>query len=172
MSPNDSPNYPLLARQLEALLHTRDWLTNSAQTCAFLMQEIPDLNWAGFYLQREPERLTLGPFQGKPACNPIPFDRGVCGAAARKRQTQRIDDVHAVADHIACDVASNAELVIPVLSEDNLWGVLDLDSPRPGRFSADDQAGIEALVETFVKRTDLMVGHRGATTCAAAPAPS
>ena len=80
-----TPDYPLLARQLEALIDSRDWLTNSAQTCAFVMQAIPDLNWAGFYLQREPGLLGLGPFQGKPACHPIPFDRGVCGAAARTR---------------------------------------------------------------------------------------
>ena len=148
-------DYALLARQLAALLDTRDWLTNSAQTAAFLMQEIPELNWAGFYLQREPETLCLGPFQGKPACHPIPFSKGVCGAAARTRQTQRIDDVHAVADHIACDAASRAELVVPILVADRLWGVLDLDSPRGGRFSAADQAGIESLVAVFVAHTDL-----------------
>lgn len=146
-------DYALLARQLDALLDTPDWLTNSAQTCALIMQEVPDLNWAGFYLQRQPEQLHLGPFQGKPACHPIPFDKGVCGAAARTRQTQRIDDVHAIADHIACDSASQAELVVPVVVDGRLWGVLDLDSPEPGRFSADDQAGIEALIEVFIART-------------------
>ncbi|TFH87372.1 GAF domain-containing protein [Billgrantia azerbaijanica] len=150
-----TPDYALLARQLEALLDTRDWLTNSAQTCAFLMQEIPDLNWAGFYLQRSPGMLGLGPFQGKPACHPIPFDQGVCGAAARTRQTQRVDDVHAVTDHIACDAASNAELVVPITVNGRLWGVLDLDSPVKGRFSAADQAGIERLVAVFAGRTDL-----------------
>ncbi|QEM82100.1 GAF domain-containing protein [Halomonas binhaiensis] len=150
------PDYSLLARQLKALLDTRDWLTNSAQTSAFLMQEIPDLNWAGFYLQRSSEQLTLGPFQGKPACNPIPFSKGVCGAAARTRQTQRIDDVHAVADHIACDSASESELVVPILDTNGaLWGVLDLDSPRKARFSEADQAGIEALVEIFCQASDL-----------------
>ncbi|WP_110068058.1 GAF domain-containing protein [Halomonas sp. A11-A] len=148
-------DYPLLARQLAALLDTRDWLTNSAQTAAFLMQELPELNWVGFYLQRAPETLCLGPFQGKPACHPIPFSRGVCGAAARTRSTQRIDDVHAVTDHIACDAASQAELVVPIVAGDWLWGVLDLDSPRRGRFSADDQAGIEALVAIFIERTEL-----------------
>ncbi|MGQ4877120.1 GAF domain-containing protein [Billgrantia sp. LNSP4103-1] len=149
------PDYSLLCRQLEALLDHRDWLINSAQTCAFIMHQVPELNWAGFYLQRQPERLTLGPFQGKPACNPIPFHKGVCGAAARNRRTQRIDDVHAIADHIACDAASNAELVVPILKEGKLWGVLDLDSPQPKRFDAADQAGIEALVRVFVDRTDL-----------------
>lgn len=149
------PDYPLLARQLKALLDTRDWLTNSAQTCAFIMQEVPDLNWVGFYLQRSAETLTLGPFQGKPACNPIPFTKGVCGAAARSRKVQRIDDVHTVADHIACDAASRAELVIPIVIDGRLWGVLDLDSPSTGRFSAEDQAGIEALIEVFIAHSDL-----------------
>ncbi|MGJ7461124.1 GAF domain-containing protein [Halomonas sp. MA07-2] len=151
-----TPDYTLLARQLEALLDTRDWLTNSAQTCAFLMQELPELNWAGFYLHRKPQTLCLGPFQGKPACHPIPFAKGVCGAAARTLTTQRIDDVHAVADHIACDAASRAELVVPIVVEDHLWGVLDLDSPVMGRFSEQDQAGIETLVGVFMTRTDLM----------------
>lgn len=149
-----TPDYALLARQLEALLDTRDWLTNSAQTCAFLMQEIPELNWVGFYLQRQPELLCLGPFQGKPACHPIPFAKGVCGAAARTRQTQRVADVHAVADHIACDADSRAELVVPIVANDRLWGVLDLDSPRQGRFGAADQTGIERLVEVFIENTD------------------
>ncbi|MDR5860345.1 GAF domain-containing protein [Halomonas eurihalina] len=146
-------DYSLLARQLDALLDTRDWLTNSAQTCALLMQEVPGLNWAGFYLQHQPDVLHLGPFQGKPACHPIPFDKGVCGAAARTRQTQRIEDVHAIADHIACDSASQSELVVPIVVDGHLWGVLDLDSPEPGRFSEADQAGIESLVEVFIART-------------------
>ncbi|MGM0784324.1 MAG: GAF domain-containing protein [Pseudomonadota bacterium] len=149
------PDYDLLARQLEALLDTRDWLTNSAQTCAFLMQEVPDLNWVGFYLQRQPELLSLGPFQGKPACHPIPFDKGVCGAAARSRQTQRIDDVHAVADHIACDAASSAELVVPIVAANRLWGVLDLDSPIKHRFNEADQTGIERLTAVFIASSDL-----------------
>ncbi|WP_192036818.1 GAF domain-containing protein [Halomonas sp. YLGW01] len=148
-------DYDLLARQLEALLDTPDALTNSAQTCAFIMQSVPGLNWAGFYLHRQPETLVLGPFQGKPACNPIPFSKGVCGAAARSRETQRVADVHAVADHIACDADSRSELVIPILSGDRLWGVLDLDSPLPGRFDDQDQAGIEALMAIFAAHTDL-----------------
>ncbi|MHB0774194.1 GAF domain-containing protein [Halomonas sp. WWR20] len=150
-------DYPLLARQLETLLDTRDWLTNAAQTCAFLKTEIAELNWAGFYLQRQPEMLILGPFQGLPACNPIPFTKGVCGTAARTGTTQRIDDVQAFPGHIACDVASRSELVIPLMVDGTLWGVLDLDSPRPARFSAEDQAGIERLMEVFVQASDL--GH-------------
>ena len=147
-------DYTLLARQLAALLDTRDWLTNAAQSCAFIMQEISDLNWVGFYLQRQPETLVLGPFQGKPACNPIPFDKGVCGAAARSRQTQRVDDVHAIAEHIACDAASRAELVVPIIVNGHVWGVLDLDSPSAARFSEDDQAGIERLVRVFIDASD------------------
>ncbi|WP_148253830.1 GAF domain-containing protein [Aidingimonas lacisalsi] len=150
-------DYDLLARQLDALLDTRDALTNMAQTCALIMQEVPDLNWAGFYVQREPQRLSLGPFQGKPACNPIPFDTGVCGAAARHRRTQRIDDVHAIADHIACDPESQAELVVPVVIDDTLWGVLDLDSPIRGRFRVHDQAGLEHVLDVFIRRSDLTV---------------
>ncbi|MCG7598742.1 GAF domain-containing protein [Halomonas sp. McH1-25] len=148
-------DYALLARQLRALLDSQDWLTNAAQTCAFLMQELDDLNWVGFYLHRQPEMLILGPFQGKPACNPIPFSKGVCGAAARTRQTQRIEDVHAVADHIACDAASRSELVVPIVIDDRVWGVLDLDSPRQARFSEHDRQGIERLVEAFVEASDL-----------------
>ncbi|ATH78690.1 GAF domain-containing protein [Halomonas sp. NyZ770] len=152
MTPID---YDLLNRQLAALLDTRDWLTNSAQTSAFIQQSLEQLNWVGFYLQRQPEILTLGPFQGKPACNPIPFNKGVCGAAARSCTTQRVDDVHAVADHIACDAASQSELVVPIVQDGWLWGVLDIDSPQLARFSAQDQAGIEALVDTFIRQTDL-----------------
>ncbi|TVP46794.1 MAG: GAF domain-containing protein [Halomonas sp.] len=148
-------DYPFLSRQLEALLDTRDWLTNSAQTCAFIYQQLSGLNWAGFYIQRQPEVLGLGPFQGQPACHPIPFSKGVCGAAARNQTTQRVDDVHAIADHIACDANSRSELVVPILIDNRLWGVLDLDSPLHARFTEQDQAGIEALVATFIRQTDL-----------------
>ncbi|MGC3872919.1 GAF domain-containing protein [Halomonas sp. GXIMD04776] len=148
-------NYDRLTRQLEALLDTRDWLTNAAQTCAFIMQEVDRINWAGFYLQREPEILSLGPFQGKPACHPIPFSKGVCGAAARRREIQRVDDVYAMADHIACDADSRAELVIPIIAEDRVWGVLDLDSPIAGRFSEEDQSGFERLARVFIDASDL-----------------
>lgn len=148
-------DYSLLNRQLEALLDTRDWLTNSAQTCAFINQQLSDLNWVGFYLQRRPDVLGLGPFQGQPACHPIPFSKGVCGAAARKQTTQRVDDVHAVADHIACDANSRSELVVPIVVDGLTWGVLDLDSPMQARFTEQDQAGVEMLVATFMRQTDL-----------------
>jgi len=146
--------YPLLVAQLQALLAgERDFIANAAQFSAFLFQELSDLNWAGFYLARG-EELVLGPFQGKVACVRIPFGRGVCGAAAATGQTQRVDDVHAFAGHIACDSASNSELVVPLFKDGRLLGVLDLDSPSLARFSAADQAGIERLVELFVELTD------------------
>ncbi|WP_422909095.1 GAF domain-containing protein [Pseudomonas sp. MAC6] len=146
--------YPLLVAQLQALLAgERDFIANAAQFSAFLFQELSDLNWAGFYLARG-EELVLGPFQGKVACVRIPFGRGVCGAAAVTGQTQRVDDVHAFAGHIACDSASNSELVVPLFKDGRLLGVLDLDSPRLGRFSAEDQVGIERLAQVFIELTD------------------
>ncbi|GHC33222.1 hypothetical protein GCM10010082_29790 [Kushneria pakistanensis] len=148
-------DYGMLKRQLTALLDTRDWVTNTSQMAAFIFQQIPELNWAGFYIQREERVLRLGPFQGQPACNPIAFEEGVCGAAARTRQTQRVEDVHAFPGHIACDAASRSELVVPLIVDDRLWGVLDLDSPLPGRFSIEDQAGIEAMCQVLVAQSDL-----------------
>ncbi|MGX5219216.1 GAF domain-containing protein [Pseudomonas segetis] len=146
--------YPLLVAQLESLLaDERDFIANAAQFSAFLFQQMPALNWAGFYLARDNE-LVLGPFQGKVACVRIPFGRGVCGAAAQSLQTQRVEDVHAFAGHIACDSASNSELVVPLLKSGKLIGVLDLDSPQVGRFSAEDQAGVEQMVEVFLRLTD------------------
>ena len=146
--------YELLAAQLEALLtDERDFVANAAQFSAFLFHELADLNWAGFYLNKG-EQLVLGPFQGKVACVRIPFARGVCGAAASSLQTQRVEDVHAFAGHIACDSASNSELVVPLVKDGRLIGVLDLDSPSLGRFTEADQAGIEALAAIFLAASD------------------
>lgn len=146
--------YALLCTQLQALLSgERDFIANAAQFSAFVFHGLADLNWAGFYLVKNSE-LVLGPFQGKVACVRIPFGRGVCGAAAATLQTQRVEDVHAFAGHIACDSASNSELVVPLIKEGRLIGVLDLDSPLTGRFSADDQAGIEALAAIFLAASD------------------
>ena len=146
--------YALLAAQLEALLaDERDFVANAAQFSAFLFHELGDLNWAGFYLNKG-EQLVLGPFQGKVACVRIPFGQGVCGAAASSRQTQRVEDVHAFPGHIACDSASNSELVAPLVKDGRLIGVLDLDSPSTARFSPDDQAGVERLVAIFLRLTD------------------
>lgn len=147
--------YAMLAAQVEALLAgERNLVANAAQLSAFIYQEVPDLNWAGFYFVEGDDQLLLGPFQGKVACMRIPFSKGVCGAAARERRTQRVEDVHAFPGHIACDAASRSELVVPLVQGGRLIGVLDLDSPHPARFSAADQAGIEALVETFLAATD------------------
>ena len=146
--------YELLAAQLEALLaDERDFVANAAQFAAFLFHELDDLNWAGFYLNKG-EQLVLGPFQGKVACVRIPFGRGVCGVAASSRQTQRVEDVHAFPGHIACDSASNSELVVPLVKDGRLIGVLDLDSPSTARFSPDDQVGVERLVAIFLRLTD------------------
>ena len=121
-----------------------DGVANMANIAALLWQLVPELNWAGFYRAIERE-LVLGPFCGKPACIRIPFGQGVCGAAAASGESQRVADVHAFAGPIACDAASRAELVVPVLRDGAVIAVIDLDSPREGRFDADDRAGIEAL---------------------------
>ena len=146
--------YDLLAAQVRALFaDERDFIANAAQFSAFLFSQVEDLNWAGFYLNRN-EQLVLGPFQGQVACVRIPFGRGVCGAAAASRQTQRVEDVHAFPGHIACDSASNSELVIPLVKGGRLIGVLDLDSPKLARFSEADQVGLERLVEVFLELSD------------------
>ncbi|OYW88323.1 MAG: hypothetical protein B7Z20_02845 [Sphingobium sp. 32-64-5] len=115
-----------------------------ANIAALIWQFLPDLNWAGFY-RLTGEELVLGPFQGKPACIRIPLGKGVCGTAAATGQTQRVADVHAFPGHIACDPASASEIVVPIIHDGRLIGVLDLDSPSPARFDADDAAGLEAL---------------------------
>jgi GAF domain-containing protein len=137
--------YRDLAQQLAALIGDEtDAIANAANTSALLFDLLPDLNWAGFYLLKDGE-LVLGPFQGKPACIRIPLGRGVCGTAAATRVSQVVADVHAFPGHIACDAASRSELVVPLLKGDALLGVLDLDSPVPGRFDDADRAGIEAV---------------------------
>lgn len=150
--------YSEIDRQLASLLAgERDFIANAANFSALLYQLMPDLNWAGVYLMRGDE-LVLGPFQGKPACVRIPVHpapRGVCGAAAHQRRTQRVHDVHQFPGHIACDSASNSELVVPLADGERLVGVLDLDSPLTGRFDAEDQAGVERMVRTFLAATDL-----------------
>ena len=142
--------YRELAQQLEALLHSeRDPIANAANTSALLFQMMPDLNWAGFYIMRSGE-LVLGPFQGKPACVRIPVGKGVCGAAVAQARTMLVEDVHAFPGHIACDAASRSELVVPLHGRDGVIGVIDLDSPSPARFDADDQAGIERIAAIWL----------------------
>jgi GAF domain-containing protein len=137
--------YRDLAQAIDALLANEpDPIANLANAAAAIWHTLPDLNWAGFYLLRD-NVLVLGPFQGKPACVRIPVGQGVCGTAAARRQSILVPDVHAFPGHIACDAASRSELVVPLLQGTTLIGVLDLDSPAPARFDADDQAGCEAL---------------------------
>ncbi len=143
--------YAQLAAQAEALLAgEHDRIANAANLSALVYHALPELNWAGFYFFDGTE-LVVGPFQGLPACVRIALDKGVCGAAARTRTTQRIADVHAFPGHIACDAASRSELVVPLVRDGALVGVLDLDSPVPDRFDVDDQAGIEAIAALFVR---------------------
>lgn len=153
---DDKPRaYAELERVLRALLLGEpDFVACAANTAALLYWSLPGLNWAGFYLV-EPRSgdLVLGPFQGKPACVRIALGQGVCGTAAARRETVVIADVHAFPGHIACDAASNSEVVVPVMNGERLLGVLDLDSPLHGRFDDADARGLEALVRVFVDAT-------------------
>src|SRR5262245_12471598 len=143
--------YAELARDLGALLQgERDLVANAANTAALIYDALPDVNWAGFYLYKSGE-LVLGPFQGKPACVRIAIGKGVCGTAAARRATVLVEDVHAFPGHIACDSASNSEIVVPLVRGGELLGVLDLDSPKHARFGAADQKGVEALAKIFLE---------------------
>ena len=147
-------DYPLLCRQLSALLEdVPHKIANLANASALLWSELSDLNWAGFYLT-EGETLVLGPFQGKPACVEIPFGKGVCGTAAARRQTVRVENVHEFPGHIACDCASNSEIVVPLVVGGAVVGVLDIDSPLIGRFDAVDEENLSALVRLLETRCD------------------
>ncbi|MFT4256319.1 MAG: GAF domain-containing protein [Pseudoxanthomonas sp.] len=143
--------YAQLAAQARALLHGEsDRIANAANLSALVFHALPQLNWVGFYFF-DGRELVVGPFQGQPACVRIALDKGVCGAAARTRQTQRVADVEAFPGHIACDAASRSELVVPLLRDGELLGVFDLDSPVPDRFDADDQHGLETLAALYVE---------------------
>ena len=154
------PDYALLRRQVESILEgERDLVANASQFAAFIYETIAELNWAGFYLTRptrtgDGQELLVGPFQGKVACARIAFGRGVCGAAAQQGKTQLVPDVHAFPGHIACDSASNAEIVIPLIKDGAVLGVFDIDSPVLNRFSEEDQAGLESLVAAFMAATE------------------
>ena len=140
-------DYELLCAQLHSLTDGIPYETaNLANAAALLWQELKDINWAGFY-KMEDGALVLGPFQGKPACIRIQVGKGVCGTAVAENATQRIADVHAFPGHIACDGASNSEIVIPIHAGGKIWGVLDIDSPIFDRFSPADQAGLEQFVK-------------------------
>jgi len=147
--------YAELAGQAEGLLAgERDAIANAANLAALIFTSLPDLNWAGFYFLRAEDELVLGPFQGRPACVRIARGRGVCGAAVQQRRSLRVDDVQAFPDHIACDAASRSELVVPLMQGHCVIGVLDLDSPVPARFDAEDQAGLERLAALYVAGSD------------------
>ncbi len=148
----DKPEqYAQLAAQAEALLAGEsDRIANAANLSALVYHALPDLNWVGFYFYDGTE-LVIGPFQGLPACVRIPLDKGVCGAAASTRRTQRIADVHDFPGHIACDAASRSELVVPLVLDGALVGVFDIDSPVPGRFDVEDQEGLETIATLFVR---------------------
>lgn len=139
--------YVQLHQQLKALLaNETDMIANLANTSALLYHSLADINWVGFYLLKG-EELVLGPFQGKPACVRIPLGKGVCGTAALNRETIVVGNVHEFPGHIACDVDSKAEIVVPIFTGDKLLGVLDVDSPKLNRFSDDDRLGLLAIVD-------------------------
>ncbi len=144
-------HYVALARSLGALLAgERDWIATLANTAALLAAELSDINWVGFYLLKDGE-LVLGPFQGKPACFRIAIGKGVCGTAAQSRESVVVPNVHEFDGHIACDSASNSELVVPVIRANELLGVLDVDSPKFGRFDDEDRCGLEAIVRVIAE---------------------
>lgn len=151
LSGSKPEQYDLLLAQARALIEGEsDRVANAANLSALVYHALPDLNWVGFYFY-DGRELVVGPFQGLPACIRIPLDKGVCGAAASSGQTQRIADVHRFPGHIACDSASNSELVVPLSVDGRLLGVFDLDSPKLDRFDADDQRGLEAIAQAFVE---------------------
>ena len=130
-----------------------DWLANLSNASALIWLMIEDINWAGFYLMKN-GKLVLGPFQGKPACINIELGKGVCGTAAQNRETQLVKDVHDFPGHIACDSASQSEVVVPIIVDGEVIGVLDIDSPDINRFDEEDKAGFERFVATLVKYVD------------------
>ena len=143
--------YRDLAQVLEALIGDEtDPIANMANAAGLIFESLPDLNWAGFYRNVGGE-LVLGPFQGRPACIRIPFGTGVCGVAAETGEVQRVEDVHAFPGHIACDSASNSEIVLPLLRDGQLLGVLDLDSPKHARFDDQDEAGLRRLADIIAR---------------------
>ena len=149
-----APDYRSLAAQVTALVAGEpDLLANTANFVALLKQGLDDVNWLGVYVLRDGE-LVLGPFQGKPACVRIPLGQGVCGTAAQRMRSLRVDDVHEFDGHIVCDPESRSELVVPLTVNGKLVGVLDIDSPKPSRFTESDQQGIELLCATFTRNLE------------------
>jgi len=145
--------YTLVTKQLSALLEGEpNVIANLSNASALLNQFLDRTNWVGFYLyEEESNELVLGPFQGLPACVRIPLGKGVCGTAASERKTMLVEDVHAFPGHIACDAASQSEIVVPIVKDDKLIGVLDIDSPEKARFDEEDQRHLERFVEELVR---------------------
>lgn len=150
---NPEALYPLLAQQLSVLIEGCPPISALANAAALLWDALDDINWAGFYLLKE-NMLYLGPFQGKTACTLIPVGRGVCGTAAQTREIQLVPDVHLFPGHIACDSASSSEIVLPLIHNDILLGVMDIDAPITGRFSQEDAAGLQELCRIITHHTD------------------
>ncbi|AJR08612.1 Free methionine-(R)-sulfoxide reductase [Photobacterium gaetbulicola] len=147
-----SENYQTLTKQAIALIEGEsDLIANMSNISALLAMELEDINWVGFYILKG-DQLVLGPFQGKPACVRIPVGRGVCGTAIAENRVQRVEDVHQFEGHIACDAASNSEIVIPFTVNGELYGVLDIDSPILSRFNQSDEDGLVSLLEELQKR--------------------
>lgn len=145
--------YQQLMQELQGLVAgERDLIANLANSAALIYHSLPELNWAGFYLLKDGE-LVVGPFQGKPACVRIAIGKGVCGTAAAQRTTQVVRDVHEFPGHIACDSASNSEIVVPMIRNGELLGVLDLDSPKLARFDDEDRKGLEQFVAALLAAT-------------------
>lgn len=149
---NDKPElYRQLGEHLKNLLAGEsDLIANAANTAALIYHTLPDINWAGFYFLKGDE-LVLGPFQGKPACIRIPLGKGVCSMAAKEHKSIIVPDVSKFPDHIACDSESKSEIVVPIIKQEKLLGVLDIDSPILNRFNEEDQKGLEKLVDMFIR---------------------
>jgi L-methionine (R)-S-oxide reductase len=153
--------YAELAKQVQALVaDERDFIANLANASALLFYSLEDVNWAGFYLLKDGE-LVVGPFQGKPACVRIALGKGVCGASAASRTTLVVPNVHEFAGHIACDSASNSEIVTPLIRRGELLGVLDIDSPKFARFDDEDRAGLEKVVEALLRTSEQRTADGG-----------
>jgi len=150
---NKKELYHSLHTQARALLAPRfGWLSNAANLSALIFETLPDLNWAGFYML-DGKMLRLGPFQGKPACTEIPLSKGVCGTATAQAKTLVVPNVHQFAGHIACDSASQSEIVLPLIASGKVWGVLDIDSPLLSRFDDTDREGLEELARIFIEKS-------------------
>lgn len=147
-------DYGMLCRQAEEIIEADPWYVPAlSNLSAILMDSLPDLNWAGFYLLHD-RQLVVGPFQGKPACVHIPEGKGVCGTSLAEDRVLNVPDVHRFPGHIACDSASNSEIVIPLHRDGNPVAVMDIDSPVTGRFSAEDEAGLLKFVKTIEERIE------------------